>query len=343
MVDHAEESARESDRLARVTLTKVAQAGDPQMTALVGELGAEPVVDLIRGGLPGGTWGELFERSMTSDDPAAVLEQAERQGIRFIIPGDDEWPHQLTDLQGYSPQQERGGVPIGLWIRGEAALGEATRTSVAVVGSRAATSYGVEQARSLGTDLAVEGMTIVSGAGFGIDQAAHRGALAAGGTTVAVLACGVDRDYPTAHAELLATIADKGLLVSESPPGTAPSRTRFLARNRITAALSDGTVVVEAAMRSGALNTARWSSQLNRPVMAIPGPIASVTSEGVHRLMRAGQATIVTCAQDVLEDLNALPAPGGPGAEGDGRGPRPARPRDLPAPGETQPRATPPR
>lgn len=337
-----QESVREADRLARVTLTRLTEAGDPQVAALVGELGAVPVVDLIRGGLRAGTWGEVSEQAMTQIDPAAELERAERQGIRFVIPGDDEWPQQLEGLEQCSSQQDRGGVPIGLWLRGDLSLAEATRMAVTVVGSRSATPYGVDQARSLSADLADQGMTIVSGAAFGIDQAAHRGGLVAGGITVAVLACGVDRAYPAAHAELLTTIAERGLVVSECAPGTTPSRTRFLARNRIAAALSEGTVVVEAAMRSGALNTARWSNELHRPVMATPGPATSVSSVGVHRLIRTGQATMVTSAQDILEDLGTRPAADENPLDADSQTVRPGRPPEqMPIPSTRPQRTTP--
>ena len=142
---------------------------------------------------------------------------------------------------------------------------------------------------------------VVSGGAFGIDVAAHRGALAAGGTTVAVLACGADRAYPQAHAEILEHIAEHGAVVSESPPGHAPFKARFLSRNRVIAALTRGTVVVEAARRSGALNTATWAARLHRPLMGVPGPVTSAPSEGVHRLLRSGQATVVTRGEDVLE------------------------------------------
>lgn len=343
MVGNAEESARESDRLARVTLIGLAEAGDPQVAALVADLGAASVVDLIRGGLRGGTWGETSDRSMAQNDPAAEIEKAERHGIRFIIPGDDEWPTRLTGLAECWSQQDRGGVPIGLWIRGEASLAEVTRTAVTVVGSRAATQYGIEQAGSLSAELAEQGMTIVSGAAFGIDQAAHRGALAVGGATVAVLPCGVDRAYPSAHAQLLATIAERGLVVSECAPGTVPTRGRFLARNRIAAGLSEGTLVVEASMRSGALNLASWSGSLGRPVMAIPGPNSSTTSAGSHRLIRTGQATMVTDALEVLEDLGVLSAAGSEVAlDPDGHGPRTSRrPEQLLQPGGRPDRATP--
>jgi DNA processing protein len=158
-------------------------------------------------------------------------------------------------------------------------------------------------ASDIAAHLGENDVTVVSGAAFGIDQAAHRGALAVKGLTVAVLACGVDRAYPSAHRNLLDYIADTGLVVSELPPGCAPTRVRFLSRNRVIAALAHGTVVVEAAVRSGALNTANWATRLNRTLMGVPGPVTSAPSQGVHELIRSRGATLVTRGEDVLELL----------------------------------------
>jgi DNA processing protein len=193
-----------------------------------------------------------------------------------------------------------GRAPLGLWVRGPLRL-DALSGPVAVVGSRSATTYGTDVAAELGAGLARAGSTVISGAAFGIDQAAHRGALAGSGPTVAVLACGIDRAYPAAHQRLLDHLAEYGAVVSELAPGCAPTRLRFLARNRLIAALSRGTVVVEAAVRSGALNTASWTSLLNRPLMAVPGPVTSAPSAGAHELIRSGAAALVTRAEDVLE------------------------------------------
>jgi DNA processing protein len=170
-----------------------------------------------------------------------------------------------------------------------------------VVGARSATSYGGDVSGSVGATLAEAGICVVSGAAFGIDQAAHRGALAGGGVTVAVLACGADRVYPAAHKQLIGHIGQTGVIVSELAPGCAPMRVRFLSRNRIIAALSRATVVVEAALRSGALNTANWADGLNRPVLGVPGPVTSAQSQGVHQLIRSGRAMLVTSGADVLE------------------------------------------
>jgi DNA processing protein len=218
-----------------------------------------------------------------------------------VCPGDDEWPPRLADLDRCEQLNGRGGAPLGLWVRGTARLDEVCTRSVAVVGSRSATTYGVGVAGEIGAGVTQAGVTVVSGAAFGIDQAAHRGALAARGPTVAVLACGVDRAYPSAHRELLDYIAETGAVVSEAPPGSAPTKLRFLSRNRLIAAMSIGTVVVEAAVRSGALNTANWATLLNRTVMGVPGPVTSAPSEGVHELLRTRDAMLVTRGSDVLE------------------------------------------
>jgi len=160
-------------------------------------------------------------------------------------------------------------------------------------------------AAEIGALVARSGRVVVSGAAFGIDQAAHRGALAAGGQTVAVLACGVDRVYPPAHRPLLEHLVETCAVVSELAPGRSPSRIRFLTRNRIIAALTRGTVVVEAAARSGALNTAGWAARLHRPLMGVPGPVSAAQSEGVHQLIRSGAAALVTGGHDVLEMVSA--------------------------------------
>ena len=290
-----------SDRTARVALARLAEPGYARVTALVTELGAEGVLRLLEEQRTlRGVYSDAAAR-MFDLDPARELRDAEARGIRFVVPGDDEWPSVLDDLAVAEPNGEVGGVPVGLWVRGPLRLDEVGRSAVAVVGSRSATTYGVDTARDIGAGLAEAGVCTVSGAAIGIDAGAHRGALAARGTTVAVLACGVDRVYPAAHVELLDYIADAGAIVSELPPGCSPTRNRFLARNRVIAALAQGTVVVEAAIRSGALNTSTWAGRLSRPVMGVPGPVTSAPSEGVHELIRRGEATLVTRASDVLE------------------------------------------
>lgn len=215
--------------------------------------------------------------------------------MRVIIPETPQWPSQLTDLEANAPAQ--------LWLGGTGHLRLLALRSVALVGARNATAYGVAMAGTLAAELTAAGWLVVSGAAFGIDSAAHRGALAAGGATVAVMAGGVDVPVPRSHAPLLERIADQGLLVAEYPPGTSPRKPSFLERNRLIAALTRATIVVEAGTRSGALNTADWASSIGRPVMAVPGPASSPTSRGTHRLIRDGAATLVRDVEDILAVL----------------------------------------
>ncbi|BBH18224.1 DNA protecting protein DprA [Nocardioides baekrokdamisoli] len=289
------------DRLARVALSKVFEPGDLRLPALLAHYGAADIVSrLVAGNDP-----RLHEASadvgsrLASVNAAADLERAAQAGIRFVTPEDDEWPAGLDDLDHIEPVQEMVGAPVGLWVRGPARLGRLTQ-SVAVVGARDATTYGCNVAAQIAGELVVADRPVVSGAAFGIDRAAHLGALSMRGTTVAVLACGVDVAYPVAHGSMLDDIARTGAVVSELPPGQTVKRQRFLSRNRLIAAFSEGVVVVEAAIRSGALNTATWADRLSRPVMAVPGPITSAQSQGAHELIRRG-GLLVTRGAEVLE------------------------------------------
>ncbi len=287
-----------ADRLARVRLSRATEPGDPRVTGLVLAEGAEAAAARLDRESRHGTGpapGDV--------DAAAELRRAAAQGIRFVTPDDEEWPAGVDDLEHVPELNDLGGVPVGLWVRGPLRLAEAVERAVAIVGSRSATTYGTDQASLLAAGVAEEGHTVVSGAAFGIDQAAHRGALAVRGSTVAVLACGVDRVYPRAHESMLRYLAEHALVVSETPPGGAPLRFRFLSRNRLIAAFGQGTVVVEAAIRSGALNTAGWTDGLSRPLMALPGPVTSAASQGAHQLVRRRGATLVTTAAEVLEAL----------------------------------------
>jgi DNA processing protein len=311
----------EDDRLVRVALSGLAEPGDPRLLDMVARLGAEKVHELL---LSKHTVEDLQtdpEARRSAIDPEHTLAEATRKGLRFVVPGDPEWPAQLGDLAVAAPLHNRGGIPIGLWVRGPLRLDQLTG-SVAVVGSRSATTYGADVATDLAATIAGTGRCVVSGAAYGIDQAGHRGALAGGGRTVAVLACGADRVYPAAHRELIEHIAAHGAVVSEALPGWSPTQLRFLARNRLIAALTVGTVVVEAAARSGALNTANWATRLNRHVLGVPGPVTSAPSEGVHQLIRSQAAVLVTSGADVLEVVGAV-------GEHLGAEPRgPVRPRD---------------
>lgn len=290
------------ERIARAALTRLVEPGEPRVVRLVAQLGVTGLLAELTDEL--GALGEEVAGRAARLDVERDLERAARLGIRFVIPGDDEWPTCVDDLAHLSDEHRYRGAPLGLWVRGPLRLTDLAG-AVAVVGSRDSTTYGEAVAREIGAGVARAGRCVVSGAAFGIDQAAHRGALAADGSTVAVLACGVDRAYPSAHRELIDLIAKRGAVVSEVPPGTAPTRLRFLSRNRIIAALSTGTVVVEAAVRSGALSTATYAVGLSRPLMGVPGPVTSAQSEGVHQRITRGAASLVTCAADVLEVVGA--------------------------------------
>ncbi|HEX4190560.1 MAG TPA: DNA-processing protein DprA, partial [Marmoricola sp.] len=220
----------EDDRAARLVLSTIGEPGDPRLTSLVHDLGAVPVLAALRETSDRDQAASGLAARLAAARPGSVLEAAERRGIRFVVPSDEEWPAGLEDLEQVTALHERGGMPVGLWARGPLRLDEALAGSCAVVGSRSATTYGTGVAGEIGAALATAGTCVVSGAAFGIDQAAHRGALAARGPTVAVLACGVDRAYPAAHAQLLDYIAETGLVISEAAPGCAPTRIRFLAR-----------------------------------------------------------------------------------------------------------------
>ncbi|KOV66090.1 DNA-processing protein DprA [Streptomyces sp. MMG1121] len=283
--------------LGRVFLTRVIEPGDDIGGRWVREFGVREVVRRLRGGgvaLPGVSevrWTGLVARARQAE-PERDLEMAEGAGVRFVRPGDAEWPGQLDDLGD--------ARPLGLWVRGRPSLRVWALRSVAVVGARACTGYGAHVAATLAAGLAERGWVVVSGGAYGVDGAAHRGALAARGATVAVLACGVDRPYPRGHAALIDRIAGQGLVVGELPPGDHPTPSRFILRNRVIAALTRGTVVVEAAHRSGSLSTARAAQRLGRFTMGMPGPVTSALSAGVHELLR-GEAALVTDAAEVVE------------------------------------------
>lgn len=308
----------DAERLDRVFLSRVIEPGDELGGRWLRGVGAREMVRRLTGGgppLPGASqkrWEGLRARAEDAD-PQRDLAQARSAGARFVCPGDVEWPAQLDDLGD--------ARPVGLWVRGRVSLRMWALRSVAVVGARACTEYGAHMAAVLGSGLAERGWVVVSGGAYGVDGAAHRGALGAGGATVAVLACGVDRPYPRGHTQLIARIAEQGLVVGELPPGDHPTPSRFILRNRVIAALTRGTVVVEAAYRSGALVTARAAQRLGRFTMGVPGPATSGLSAGVHELLR-GEAALVTDAAEVAElvgDMGEL-AP-------DRRGP--VLPRDL--------------
>ncbi|HET7399280.1 MAG TPA: DNA-processing protein DprA [Intrasporangium sp.] len=293
------------ERRARAALSRLVEPCDATVAALLDRVGAVEAVERIRWAAKG---LERFAARVERLDVDQDLANGARIGARVVIPGDDEWPARLDDLPI---------PPWCLWVRGPLELGAGLRRSVAVVGARICTPYGEHFAAELGAALAGRGWAVVSGAAFGIDAAAHRGCLAVDGTTVAVLAGGIDRVYPAAHGQLLQRILDRGACVSEVAPGSAPMKSRFLHRNRLIAALTAGTVVVEAGLRSGSLNTARHATALLRPVAAVPGPVTSMSSAGCHQHIRSGEAVLVTSAAEVIElvgdvGVDACEEPSGP-------------------------------
>lgn len=299
-----------SPRQAYLALSLLAEPGDPRLVDALA--GADPVKVLdavvkgraIGGVVPPQPW---IERAARLDAlVTSTLVKAKASGLRWLCRVDRDWPAQLDDLDHLEPLNGSTGAPMGLWLRGHGDLARLAASSVAVVGARDATTYGAEVASDLSADVSDAGLTVVSGAAYGIDACAHRGALAMGKATVAVLAGGADVDYPRAHLALLSRIAAEGVVVSEQAPGQTPMKARFLSRNRLIAALTQGTVVVEAARRSGSLNTLNWADQLGRVTMAIPGPVTSQASVGTHEAMRTGQAMLVTSGADIVEALGGL-------------------------------------
>lgn len=281
-----------SDREARVALSRLAEPGTKAVHSAVRDHGAvEALARFVRGAASAtGVVADHYSRSRLEED----LRSAELLGARVVVPSDPDWPDGLNDLPV---------PPLCLWSRGVVDLAEISARSVSIVGARSATAYGTHVATDLAVGMSERGFAVVSGAAFGIDAAAHRAALAVDGITVAVLAGGIDRLYPASHAQLLGTIASEGAVITEQPPGVAPLGSRFLNRNRIIAALTCGTVVVEASMRSGSLNTAGHADEIGRPVGAVPGPVTSMQSAGCHDLIRRTDITahLVTDAAELAE------------------------------------------
>ncbi len=290
-----------AERFARAAWSVLAEPGDGDAGTLLAALGAAPALDALLGGTDdvGAALGDRaadavarWRPRLASDPVRRSLRQAARFGARLVVPGDAEWPGPLDDLGPHAP--------VALWVRGDP-----TRLSAApalsLVGARAATGYGEHVTIELAAGLVDRGIAVVSGAAYGIDGAAHRAALASDGVTVAFLAGGVDRLYPAGHEALIGRIVDHGAVASEVPCGTAPTKWRFLQRNRLIAALGAATVVVEAGRRSGSLNTAGHAAALGRPLGAVPGPVTSSTSAGCHRLIREFGAVCVTDADEAAQ------------------------------------------
>ncbi len=296
----------DGERSTRLALAHVIEPGDPELGRMVATFGVEEVWRRLTDPRSRSRWAPRAR----AFDLGAAIERTRDSGARFLVPGDQEWPTQLDVLAGCEPVQGRTGAPLGLWVRGAVGVHEVAGRGVAMVGSRASTAYGEHVALELGHDLVDSGIPVVSGAAYGIDAASHRGALSTRRTdpvTVAVLACGVDRVYPAAHSGLLDSVLRRGMIVSELAPGEHPTRLRFLARNRLIAALSRATLIVEAAYRSGARNTVTWAANCGRPIMAVPGPVTSALSVTPNRLIRDHEAELVSS----LDDIRALLSPVG--------------------------------
>lgn len=308
------------ERFARATWSGIAEPGDGVAGLVIDAIGAPralaAVVErwsaerlLAELGANGAATEDDLQQALdrwmprlNSGAALIALRQASRVGAALRIPSDELWPAGLDDLQIHAP--------LALWTRGTTTALRALTRSIALVGARAATGYGEHVTMESSAGLVDRGYAIVSGAAYGIDGMAHRAALASKGHTVAFLAGGVDRFYPSGHDALLTRIVESGAVVSELPPGSPPTKWRFLQRNRLIAAASLATVVVEAGWRSGSLNTAHHAGSLGRPVGAVPGPVTSAASSGCHRLMREGAAICVTTADEMAElaPLEALVA-----------------------------------
>ncbi|NKY59586.1 DNA-processing protein DprA [Nocardia flavorosea] len=308
---------RSNRQLAWAYLSRVVLGPCPALTALIESVGVVEAARAVREReLPQVLQAPTAARR-AEDRAARDMEIIGGLGGRLVTPDDPEWPAwRMLGLSQLPPGRDPdGAVPLVFWVRGTRDLTELTERALAVVGARCSTGYGDRAAGTLAGDLAARGWTIVSGAAFGIDGMAHRAALAVGGATIAVLACGVDRPYPAQHDRLLDRIAETGLVVSEYPPGTTARKHHFLARNRLIAALSDGVLVVEAGMRSGARNTVKWARRIGRPAMAVPGSVESAASAGCHRMVRDGEAVLVSSVEEVLADAAPLHLPSAGAAE----------------------------
>lgn len=306
------------ERRAWAYLAAVAEPPCAPLVALVEEVGSVEAAKAVRTRTVPPHYQSVLvatEARAAVDTAARDLETCDRLGARLLTRDDADWPAWQVLGLDQADTAARGGAPLALWVRGPESFADISERSVALVGSRAASSYGDYVAGLLAADLCASGWAVVSGGAYGIDGSAHRSALAASGTTAAVLACGIDRDYPSGHAQLLREIAQRGLVVTEYPPGTTAAKHRFLTRNRLVAALSSAVVVVEAGRRSGAANTAAWAKRIGRPLGAVPGAVTSATSVGTNAMIADGDATLVADAAAVI----ALAAP-------DGHDVRPAAP-----------------
>lgn len=275
---------------ARLFLSRAVEPPAPAVHHFVAVHGPIDAVARIRHGTaPAAVLSEVGRRDAEIEEDLRAIDNG---AARLLVPEDDDWPlGRLSTLVGL-------GIPLALWLRGKASLTRLTDTAVTITGCRASSAYGNTIATDFGGGLADAGVTVVSGGGLGVDESAHRGALAADGQTIVVLPCGVDRIYPHQHARLYTRVVDQGgLLVSEYPAGAVPTRTRFHARSRLLAAFTAATVIVEAGRRSGALTVAGAAKELGKRVYGVPGPIHSATSTGVNELLRVGAAMVATSVE----------------------------------------------
>ena len=290
-------------RQAWAYLSRVAEPPCPELSAFVRQVGPVEAAERVKSGAVDSSLLDSVDVRREVDCAKRDLDVLDRMDGRLITPDDDEWP--LLQFRAFSGgdvcKRRNGHVPLVLWASGPLRLDESSGRAAAIVGTRAATAYGEHVAAQLAAGLVERGVTVISGGAYGIDGAAHRAALACEGSTIAIVAGGIDNPYPSGHSALFYRIRQEGLLVSEYPPGVAPGRLRFLTRNRLVAALSGASVVVEAGLRSGAANTASWARLLGRPVGAVPGPVTSAASAGCHVLLRDRDTVLIDRADQIVE------------------------------------------
>ena len=283
------------EKAARLELFAAIEGGSTFWTSEIASQGVIQTLHSIKDGFYRSSKGEKTLSQIHPGGANELLSLIDNAGGSFLTPEDLGWPTQLNDL---------AAMPIGLIVKGRVEC--LSQRSIAIVGTRNPTPYGARIASDFAAGFVDREWLIVSGGAYGIDTHAHKGALIAEGVTIAVIASGIDINYPAGNERLFSEIAELGAIVSEVMPGTPAFPSRFLTRNRIIAALSKSTLVVEAAFRSGSLRTARDAAELLRPVMAIPGPINSPTSEGTHRLIGERAAEIVTSVADAIELISSL-------------------------------------
>lgn len=292
------------ERTARIILAAAAEPGDAVTGRMIRTVGAsETVARALSDEVPAGPDGDTWQRRLAPRIDAAqarrTLDDTQRYELQVLIPGEVDWPASVNALGEHAP--------IALWAKGN--TGVLTRPvwdRLTVTGGRASTGYGEHVTTELVQTAVADSRIVLSGGAYGIDGAAHRAALASGGSTIAVMAGGLDRLYPAGHTDLLTRVGRDGLLLSALPPGAAPTKWRFMQRGRLLAALSGAVIVAEAGYRSGTLHTAAQAVELRRPLGAVPGPITSVASAGCHRLLQDGLASVITGYDDIRALLDRV-------------------------------------